>query len=170
MHINTPINSSDSLNTAIGKAQWQINALKTNWVDYTEVFKDNTLSGITASALISDTTTKLQFAKIDGMLWVKGGITTGDADMNTNTAYAQLNDSYKVIAYKAGMTIQSMTNNAFNLDDDTTYRIGIYSENTLLSVSQTSTVVQSFRLGSGTIPAGKVITIYGCLGELINKG
>jgi hypothetical protein len=81
LHINTPINSSDSLNTAIGKAQWQINALKTNLVDYTEVFKDNTLLGITASAFI-----------------------------------------------------------------------------------------QSFRLGSSTIPTGKVVTIYGCIGELINKG
>lgn len=81
MHINTPINRSDSLNTAIGKAQWQINALKTNLIDYTEVFKDNTLLGITASAFI-----------------------------------------------------------------------------------------QSFRLGSRTIPAGKVVTIYGCIGELINKG
>ena len=81
MHINTPINRYDGLNTAIEKAQWQINALKTNLVDYTEVFKDNTLLGITASAFI-----------------------------------------------------------------------------------------QSFRLGSSTIPTGKVVTIYGCIGELINKG
>lgn len=167
---NTPINSSDSLNTAIGKAQGQINALKTNWVDYTEVFKDNTLLGITASALISGSTVKLQFAKVNGMLWVKGCITTGATDMDANTAYAQLNDSYKVIAYKAGMTIQSTTNNAIQLDDDSTYKIGIHSADALVTEAQVSSVIQSFRLGSGTIPAEKVVTIYGCIGELINKG
>ena len=36
--------------------------------------------------------------------------------------------------------------------------------------AQVSTVIQSFRLGSSTIPTGKVVTIYGCIGELINKG
>ena len=68
------------------------------------------------------------------------------------------------------MTIQSTTSNAIQLDDDSTYTIGIHSADVLVTEAQVSTVIQSFRLGSSTIPAGKVVTIYGCIGELINKG
>ena len=82
---NTAISVTDTLGQMLGKPQAQINAQKVVWVSA------ESIGAVHASM------TNLEFAKIDGLLWVRGYYSWGGGTIPTNAALFTLtNASYRI--------------------------------------------------------------------------
>lgn len=85
--VNSPILANDSTLTAHGKAQGQIDALKANWVNI------DTLAGITWHVNVDRANSKLEVAKIDKHLYIRGYIKTMNANISSGQSIALWNQS-----------------------------------------------------------------------------
>ncbi|OTG65836.1 hypothetical protein [Acinetobacter silvestris] len=162
--------ATDKILEAIGKLQAQIhtksNAGPVEWVDAVNVFKAGTLNALVLSATVNGTVVPLQFAKINGMLWIKGCFTT-NTTVDANRYYGELIDSYKIQAYKVGSQTEAVPINTESLTTTNTGRMYIRSSAVLLNSSDASSVTQGFRLATGDLANNLSYKIFGCLGVLV---
>ncbi|MDA1254674.1 MAG: hypothetical protein O2928_09305 [Proteobacteria bacterium] len=97
---DSPVTQSDSIETAVGKLQAQNNNLsEPEWIDV------STLSGFTKNQNVSSSS-KIEVAKINGMLWIRGYINT-TAAINTNTTLIGFNDPNYILDYSLWATVGS---------------------------------------------------------------
>ncbi len=82
---NSVISATDSLGQMLGKLQAQIDALKSGavWVPASSigVFNENTFSY--AKSMDGKFTSKIEFARIDGLLWIRGSFNVKVAQQDT---------------------------------------------------------------------------------------
>ncbi|MDH2019002.1 hypothetical protein N5J44_07795 [Acinetobacter ursingii] len=97
---NAAITASDSLGQMLGKLQAQINAkaVEPVWIDI------KTISGVTLHTAINNASTKIEFAKIGGNLWMRGFISINGTLPNASQAIIVNNSDYLIdyIEYSAG--------------------------------------------------------------------
>ena len=92
---NSPVLSTDQLLAAIGKLQAQINnSPSPTWVNI------STLAGYTKNANVSATNFKVQVAKINGMIWMRGHFTaSGNSSANPLVIFSFSQSSYLIDSY-----------------------------------------------------------------------
>lgn len=84
------VTNTDTIEVAVGKLAAKSEAGSTvNWVDI------STLSGYWKNPNISAEGTKIEVAKIDGMLWLRGLITTTNSINNDVELFSYVGDSYR---------------------------------------------------------------------------
>lgn len=84
---DSPVTSSDTVEVAIGKLQAQNNyASEPEWVDV------STLSGFTKNQNVSTSGTFIEIAKIGGLVWIRGFITTTNS-INANAELLGFTDA-----------------------------------------------------------------------------
>ena len=91
---DSPVTSSDSIETAVGKLQAQNNnSGEPDWIDI------STLAGTIIWNGFDLTKTKIEFAKINGMIWIRGVMTIlGSSSMGTNVEIFRVTDTNWLIS------------------------------------------------------------------------
>lgn len=97
---NTALAATDTLGQMLGKLQAQINAKATEpvWIDI------KTISGVTLHTTINNASTKIEFARIGGNLWMRGFININGTLPSAAQAIVVNNPDYVIdyIEYSAG--------------------------------------------------------------------
>ncbi|MBK0062371.1 MULTISPECIES: hypothetical protein [unclassified Acinetobacter] len=170
---NTAILATDTLGQMLGKLQAQITALSSgtsvNWVKANVVGTYPSSVTPSVKGYGATVSTDWEFAKINGMLWMRGGFT-----ITANTlAILTFNPEYKVRAVGTGRLINiNAASNAFNAESPSTQTIlSIYSNGAVLTTTDASTVGQRLEgTGSSNLGSGSWTCANGvlCLGILVS--
>lgn len=172
---NSIISASDSLGAMLGKLQAQINAKASEpvWVRANQVGTIH--SNIIPSITVGTDTNYLEFAKIGGLLWVRGGLTLKDTAMSASSpdyitsGFVTFNNNYKMQALEKGgaMKTITVTPNAFTTDGSLT-RALFWSDRACMNQTQANTAIQTL-CSTSNLYANSTLRIFPtCIGVLIS--
>ena len=173
---NSVISATDSLGQMLGKLQAQIDALKSSggasavkWVPASDAFTFDAAK-VQMKATSYSGTLPLEVAKINGMLWVKGGISVLQ-QFETGQVLLSLKPDYKVVALvENGSMIVNGLNGAYQLR---ILKAGSSRINPILTLNS-ATLLSEFSINAvtQTINVFETLTtgeyhVYLCLGVCI---
>ena len=170
---NSVITATDTLGQMLGKLQAQIkNMPKTEWVRADQVGTIH--ANITPSVTVGANTIYLEFAKIDGSLWVRGGFTLKGAAMSAGApeyvtaGIVTFNNDYKMQAIDKGgaMTNITVPTNAYSSEGNL-IRALFWSDRASTTKTQSLTAVQSFVAASNLLANTNIRLMPSCIGVLI---
>ena len=170
---NSVITATDTLGQMLGKLQAQIkNIPKTEWVRADKVGTIH--ANITPSVTVGANTIYLEFAKIDGLLWVRGGFTLKGAAMSAGSpnyitaGIVTFNNGYKMQAIDTGgaMTNISVQPNGYSSEGNV-IRSLFWSDRVSTTKAQSLTAVQSFVVASNLLANTNIRLMPSCIGVLI---
>lgn len=161
------VTSADSVEIAVGKLQGQLNGV---WVDAATIGYADVLGRVVLDHV---NVNKLQFARINDCLWVRGGFY--NTLMSANSIVFTITDNnYKVrCLYSVAEAIEKRVIGSFNVLDrfnNISYKIDFYTSRRCVTEAEATACVQTFQLPS-TLPQinyGKSL-LPTCLGELVIK-
>ena len=167
----TTILTDDTLIVAIPKIQAQLNTPKTNTVKWYKASEIGTLSNISDSVIVNGETVYLEFSKINGMLWMKGGFTCTKAN-SADIPFLTLNSEWKLRALKSGnLSNNTAAFNISNIDSPNSENfIYVYSNTQTIkdtTTPQTLRVKYFMAIGNWSIAASGAMQGAICLGPLI---
>ena len=169
---NAEILPTDNVITAFEKLQAQIKALNTVWVRADQVGSIH--SNIIPFITVGSETMYLEFAKIGGLLWVRGGITLKGTAMSASSpdyvtpGFVTFNNNYKMQALEKGgaMKTIAVTPNAFTTDESLT-RVLFWSDRVCMNQTQANTAIQTF-CATSNLYANSTLRIFPtCIGVLL---
>lgn len=171
---NTALVATDTIGQMLGKLQGQINAgSKVEWVRANQVGAIH--YNIIPSITVGTETMYLEFAKIGGLLWVRGGLTLKDQAMSASSPeyitpnFVTFNNDYKMQVLEKGGAMKTIgvTPNAFTTDGSIT-RVLFWSDRVCMNQAQANTAVQSIN-STNNLYANSTLRIFPtCLGVLLN--
>lgn len=85
---NTALNASDTLGQMLSKLQGQISAIAPAWVNV------NTLSGYLKNNAVTVSGTKIEIAKINGMIWLRGFFTANNSISSNSFIFSHSDPNY----------------------------------------------------------------------------
>ncbi len=85
---NTALNASDTLGQMLSKLQGQISAIAPTWVNV------NTLSGYLKNNAVTVSGTKIEIAKINGMIWLRGFFTANNSISSNSFIFSHSDPNY----------------------------------------------------------------------------
>ena len=161
------VTSADSVEIAVGKLQGQLDGV---WIDAATIGYADVLGRV---VLDHANVNKLQFARINGCLWVRGGFY--NTLMYSNSIVFTITDNnYKVrCLYSLADAVEKRVIGSFNVLDsfnNISYKIDFYTSRRCVTEAEATACVQTFQLTS-TLPSvsyGKRL-LPTCLGELVIK-
>lgn len=168
----TEILATDNLIVALQKIQAQIKASVPVWVkaDQVGVIHPNIIPSITVGV----NTIYLEFAKIGGLLWMRGGVTLKDASMSASApdyltpGFVTFNNDYKMQAVEKGgaMKATAVTPNAI-IPDGSLTRVLFWSDRASMTQSQSGAAIQTL-CATSNLYANSILRIFPtCIGALI---
>lgn len=169
---NAELLPTDNVITAFQKLQAQVKALNTVWVRADQVGSIH--SNIIPSMTVGSETMYLEFAKIGGLLWVRGGLTLKSVAMSASSpdyvtpGFVTFNNNYKMQALEKGgaMKTIAVTPNAFTTDESLT-RVLFWSDRVCMNQTQANTAVQTL-CATSNLYANSTLRIFPtCIGVLL---
>lgn len=165
---STEILATDNLITALQKLQAQIKKNQVEWVTVDKVGTFGT--AFFPYVTIGGKTIFLEFAKINGMLWIRGGITIGPELVGSAYPLITLNTEYKIKKFWLGR--EHGTNSQFQplnmYTDNTGSFLFIESSKNVFDNTDASTAAQ-YIYSKNSLNLGSVWRIPPtCIGILVN--
>lgn len=167
----TEITPTDSIITALAKLQAQLKASKSSEVKWykAEEIGEIPIGTIIPSVVMDGQVIHLEFANIQGVLWMRGGFTPVST-INADVRILILNPEWKVQALKIGQLINSpIYVNMFNALSPSTENT-VYAYSNGIVTSKSFDVEQSIRVRYFVGAGSWVVGNNGCisLGALVN--
>ena len=170
---SSAITVTDTLGQMLGKLQAQIKSNpKVEWVRADQVGVVH--ANITPSVTVAGNTVYLEFAKIDGLLWVRGGFTLKEAAMSAGgpeyvtAGIVTFSNNYKMQALEKGgaMTNITVPANGYSSEGNL-IRALFWSDRVSITKAQSLTAVQSFVAASNLLANTNIRLMPSCIGVLI---